>query len=568
MAFDGIVTKKVVDELSLISGYKIDKIYQPDKNTIILGLYGNFSNLALLACISSNNYRIHLTKHSIKNPESAPNFCMFLRKHILGYKIKSLYSKSLERIVYIELENNENPNKPIYKTLIIELMGKHSNIILVDSSGIILDALRHTSTEDNSQRDIYPTCRYIFPLNTKCNFLDVNDFDDFYKKLSISEDIDIIQKVVNSFNGISFSNLKSMLNSTSDSENTSYMSSKLFAHKIYDKINGILNSNYLCIKYSDNDYYLNYADNSIPLCLNYSLDDFYFDRETKELFKNYRNTLLNLIFSTLKKYEKRLFNIDTKLNECKDMDKFKLYGELITANLYQLPKYNISEASIENYYDNNTLITIPLDKKISPQQNAKRYYKKYNKLKNALVVVQSQKEDTLNEINYIESIIYELENCNDLNDVQQIYDEISENPIFKTSITKKAYNKHSKKSKRMTSNKFASFNPLKYSFDGYTIYVGRNNKENDYLTNKFANKSDLWFHTKDIHGSHVILKTDTHTSVPENIIFEAAKLAALHSKAKNSSNVPVDYCEIKYVKKVSGNRPGLVIYRNNKTIYV
>ncbi len=570
MAFDGIVAKKVIDELSILKNYKIDKIYQPDKNTIILGLYGNFTNVALLACISSNNYRVHLTTHTIKNPNIAPNFCMLLRKHILGYKIKKIYTKSLERIIYIDLANEENPEKPIFKTLIIELMGKHSNIVLVDSNNTIIDGIRHTSTEENAQRDIYPTARYYSPKVSKKNLLEISNFDDFFKSLFISDESDIIQSIANTFNGISYSNLKFIANNINT--NSSYSSSKLFTHKVYDEIVKIINSNRICanIEPSKKDYYVSVSTSAEPFVLNFSLDDFYYSKESNELFTNYRNTLLNIILSTLKKYEKRLNNIDDKLSECADMDKYKLYGELITANLYKIPSYNVSSISLENYYDNNNLIEISLNKRYSPQHNAKNFYKKYNKLKKALEIVTKQKEETLSEIEYIESIVYELDNCSNIEDVQVVYDEISENEIFKNSLnTKNTYKKnYSKKPKKLTSNKFVAYNPLKYVVDKYTIYVGRNNKENDYLTNKFASKNDLWFHTKDIHGSHVILKTLPGETVPENIIYEAAKLASQHSKAKSSSNVPVDYCLVQFVKKIPGNKPGLVIYRNNKTIYV
>ena len=249
------------------------------------------------------------------------------------------------------------------------------------------------------------------------------------------------------------------------------------------------------------------------------------------------------------------------------MDKYKLYGELITANLYKMPNYNIPSIQLENYYDNNNLVKIPLDKKYSPQYNANKYYKKYSKLKNALEIVSIQKKETIEEIKYIESIVYELDNCKTIEDVQEIYDEISEIEIFKSN-KKISKNKKSSKPKKMTKNKFVSFNPLKYNIEGYTIYVGRNNKENDYLTNKFASKNDLWFHTKEIHGSHVILKTNPNETIPKKIIYEAAKLAAIHSKAKGSSNIPIDYCLVQYVKKLPGNKPGLVIYKNNKTIYI
>ena len=574
MAFDGIVAKKVIDELQYLIDYKVDKIYQPDKNTIILGLYGNFSNVSILACISSNNYRIHLTKHLIKNPTIAPNFCMLLRKYILGYKLKNIYTKSLERIIFLELENSENPNKPIKKTLVVELMGKHSNIILLDANNIIIDALRHTSVEENAQRDIYPTARYYEPKSDKINLFEIDNFEKFFSLLNLDESSNIENTIVNTFNGIGLSNLRALVLEINNKKE--YTSQKHIAHSIYDNIIKILNSKNLYIKTSSikndfpNDYCLTASDEENPFSLNFALDDFYYSKENNELFKNFRNTLLNIILSTLKKYEKRLQNIDSKLEECKKMDQYKLYGELITANLYKIPNYNTDSISVEDYYNNNKLIIIPLDKKFSPQYNAKRYYKKYSKLKNALEIVSNQKIETINEINYIESTVYELETCKDISEVQEIYDEISENEIFKNAFSnnKLSKKKNSKKPQKMTTNKYVSFNPLKYIIDGYTIYVGRNNKENDYLTNKFANKNDIWFHTKEIHGSHVILKTNPNESIPDSIIYEAAKLAAIHSKAKDSSNIPVDYCLVQYVKKVPGNKPGLVIYRNNKTIYI
>ena len=252
------------------------------------------------------------------------------------------------------------------------------------------------------------------------------------------------------------------------------------------------------------------------------------------------------------------------------MDKYRLYGELITSNLYRIPNKNVEEIELENYYDNNSKITIKLDKRFSPSINAKIFFKKYSKLKNALIIVSEQKTETLKELDYIESVIYELENSSSIEDIEAIYEEISENNIFSDKLkkpSKKASSKN-KKGKPMTKNKLTSFNPLKYLIDGYTILVGRNNKENDYLTCKFANKNDIWFHTKDIHGSHVILKTNPNEIVPDNVLLETAKLAAKHSKAKNSSHVPVDFCKVAFVKKPSGSKPGFVIYSNNKTLYV
>ncbi len=528
MAFDCIVTKKVTDELKNLKGYKISKINQPDKNTIVLGIYGNSINVAMLACISANNYRIHLTTHQPKNPLTALNFCMLLRKHILGYKIEDIYSEDFERIVYIKLKNDDNPDKPIYKTLVVELMGKHSNIILLNEQGIIIDSIRHTSIEENSQRDIYPTARYIKPKSS--NYLDY------------------------------------ILNQNPD----------IPKEKLEEKISDIMNAKNIGIKITkykneiprDFELDFNYDKQKYDIFpLDFSLDDFYYIKENSEIFINYRNSILQLILATLKKYEKRLENIDDKLKQCDDMDKYRLYGELITANLYQITSKNADFVELQNYYDNNKIIKINLDKRYSPSVNAKRFFKKYNKLKNALEIVNEQKKDTINEINYIESIVFELENCKTIEDVQEIYNEISETDIFKLKKKEKKTTKKTK-IKKMTTNKFAKFNPKKVVIDGYTIFIGRNNVENDYLTNKFAKKSDIWFHTKDIHGSHVILKTNPGEIVPDNILYQAAKLAAIHSKANGSSNIPVDYCEVRFVKKIPGNHPGLVIYSNNKTLYV
>ena len=586
MAFDGIVTKSITKELKNIIGYKIDKVYEPDKNTVTLGLYGKSSNLLLLMCISSNNCRISLTSHPQKNPSTAPNFCMLLRKYLIGLKIKNIYTIDLERIVFIDLENNENPNKPICRKLIIELMGKHSNIILTDSNNIIIDSMRHTSTLENSNRDIYPTARYIFPESTKYSFLELNTFDDFYNAIEPKlieyiaenslniENLNVsnfmIDKIIfNTFNGISLSFIQNILKELNIKE-----ISKNNLELIYNKINEILSSSFLDIFLAENqkDYYLytSNIENESQFNLNYKIDDFYFEKETSELFKNYRNSILHLILATLKKYEKRLENIDNKLSECNNMDKFRLYGELITSNLYRIPNRNVNSIEVENYYDNNSPITIPLDQKYLPSYNAKRYFKKYNKLKNALAIVNVQKDETIRDIDYIESVIYELDNAKSIDDLEAIYDEISENSLFSDKLKVKSSSKKSsnKKAKPMTKNKLTSFNPLKYVIDGYTVLIGRNNKENDYLTCKFANKNDIWFHTKDIHGSHVILKTNPNEIVPDDVLFEVAKLAAKHSKAKNSSHVPVDFCKVSFVKKPSGSKPGYVIYSNNKTLYV
>lgn len=573
MAFDGIVTKAITQEISELSGARIDKVFQPNKNEIILGLYLDKKNYALDICIEAQNCRINLTTNTKQNPQVAPNFCMLLRKNLIGLKLKNIITFDLERLIIIEFEGFDEIDDIISKKLVIELMGKHSNIILVDESNIIIDSLRHIKETDENYRDILPHTKYIFPTSNKENFLDLKNFQDFKKHLNTTSIEELPTQISNTFNGISKNFICAIIKKFKIKElNNSNL------EKIFNYTKEILNNigtNNLSFEKIENekrivkDYFLTPTKSDIPFSLNFFIDDFYYKKETNETFKNYRNTLLKLILDTLKKYNKRLYNINEKLHECDNMNKYRIYGELITANLYKIPNKNIDQIELENYYDNNNKILIKLDKRFSPSINAKRFFKKYSKLKNALEIVSKQKQDTIKELNYIESIVYELENCSSIDEITTIFEEISESDIFKEKTETNNPKKTKIKKSKLTKNKSVSFNPIKYTIDGYTILVGRNNKENDYLTLKYANKNDIWFHTKDFHGSHTILKIENNLPYPNNdILIKAAQIAATHSKAKNSSNVPVDYCEVKFVKKPSGSKPGMVIYTNNKTLIV
>lgn len=574
MAFDGIVTKAIVTELSELNGARIDKVFQPNKNEIILGLYLNKKNYALDICIDAQNCRINLTTNSKPNPQVAPNFCMLLRKNLIGLKLKNIITFDLERFISLEFEGFDELDDIISKKLIIELMGKHSNIILLDDENIIIDSLRHIKEIDETYRDILPHTKYTLPTSNKNSFLELKDFEDFKIHLDISDINSLSTQISNTFNGISKGFINSIIKKL-EIKNLNDSNLEL----IYNYIKNIIinigtnNLSFETVKNQEGiikDYFLIPSKSKTSFELNFFVDDFYYNKETTETFRNYRNTLLKLILDTLKKYNKRLYNINEKLQECDDMEKYRIYGELITANLYRIPNKNLEEIKLENYYDNNNTILIKLDKRYSPSINAKRFFKKYSKLKNALAIVSEQKKDTLKELDYIESIVYELESSSSIDELTSIFDEISENDIFKEKTFKVNNTKKSKiKKSKLTKNKEVSFNPIKYSVDGYTVLIGRNNKENDYLTLKYASKNDIWFHTKDFHGSHTILKISNNLPYPnDNILVEVAKIAAQHSKAKNSSNVPVDYCEVKYVKKPSGSRPGMVIYTNNKTLNV
>lgn len=647
MAFDGITLNAVVNELQILKGAKVNSINQPDKNSIVISVY-NGNNFAINIDTSANNYRIHLTTHSRKNPLNALNFCMCLRKQLNRAKIDSIYMKDLERICYIKFSTYNEMNDLVNKTLIIELMGKYSNIILVNENFKIIDALKkfdnfdvlnHSENFDSlkkeksndglieKSRGIMPGREYIEPVDEKYNFKKTseNEFTEIIEKSSyktLESAIPnlftgisklFVQNIINTLeltNTISRKSLKNIyeyINQIIDCSNSSNLkliinknnysvgieerkNDKDSATEFNEKENNDLTINKDNNKDNNKDDYLSEEDENI-FKINFELDDFYNNKIEKELFTNYRNGLLKILENTLDKLTKKLYNINEKVELCKKKDDYKIYGELLLANIYRLKNVNtiqnenasqiksentsenISqikeknektlEVQVENYYDNNKKINIPINPKISISKNAENYFKKYDKMKRTLDVVNKQKEQTNKELNYLSTIIDELDTCTTINDINEVYEEVSENILFNEVSNHKKY-KSGKVKKEDTQ---MLLNYLKFKVDDYDVLVGKNNKQNDYITLHVANDTDYWFHTKDIHGSHLILRCNGVTPKLETIK-KCAEIAAYHSKAKFSSHVPVDYTQIKNVKKPKGAVPGYVIYKNNKTIYV
>lgn len=590
MAFDGTVTRAIATELEQLVGAKIDQIYEPNKNTLLLGLYHQGSRYSLTICCDAQNYRMHLTTHPKINPKVAPNFCMVLRKYLLGFHLVNFITDELERIITIELEGFDEIDDLIRLKLIIELMGKHCNILLVDEENNIIDSLRHIheKEQEKSSRNIYPHQKYHYPISPKKNFLSIENTKQFEEELMKSTTASLTpetsrnkipftelpKRIGNTFTGISQSLIQSLLNYHSITENDPLVLPKLYSalSKLVEQIDThqIKFETIYNAEGKATDYFLvpQHEFASSPFSLNFFLDDYYYQKESSEELKNARNSILKLMLSMLKKYQKRLVNMNEKLQECEHMDQFRIYGELLTAHLYQWKQEKYESVQVTNYYEQNKQLTIPLDKRYTPSENAKRYFKKYHKLKNTLAIVTKQKEETLKELSYLESIVYELENCQTLEEISSIFEEISENVIFEEKVKQLSKQKSKIKKSKLTKNKTVSYHPIKYTIDGYSILVGRNNRENDWLTLKYAQKTDLWFHTQEIHGSHVILKLPEKANITPNLLTQVAEIAAYHSKGKNSSNVPVDYCEVRYVKKPSGAKPGMVIYTHQQTLSV
>lgn len=590
MAFDGIVTKSIIAELNscLING-KINKIFEPNKNEILLGIYSAGKNYALNISIDSVNYRINLTTNSKPNPQNVLNFCMVLRKHLTGGTIKKIYSNGLERIIFIDIDCYNELNDLITKTLVVELMGKHSNVILLNSDYIVIDSLRHLNKFDNSNRDVFPGSKYINIVSDKLDFDNIKTFDEFYRTLDLKNDATFSLSAILSkkYNGFGKNNILHLLESLNIMDNST---STTDLKSVYSYLKLMLNNivaleNISIAEYNANkkDYFI-YIDESQKenLSINFFIDDFYYEKELAEQFKSYRDNVLKLVLNHVGKIKDRIQSIDNKIKECNKMDLYRLYGELITSNLYRIPDYPQEEVTLENYYDNNVPITIPLDNKINPSKNAKNFFKKYRKLQNTIAIVSKQKELAEAELTYLDSIVYEISEAKDVSDIDSIYSEICDNLIYDknaNTVNNHIYNLNgSSKTNKKQNKESSSLMPTKYEVNGYTVFVGKNNKQNDYLTCRLAQNSDIWFHTKDIHGSHVVLKLDENSSnskfdigkstVPDSVLYKCASLAAYYSKAKMSQNVPVDYTYIKYVKKPNGSKPGMVIYTNNKTLYV
>ena len=562
MAFDGIVLKNITNELKELINGKINKIQQSSKDNLTLSIY-NQKSYNLYIDISANNYRVNLTTHSEKNLQTPSNFCMVLRKYITSAKITNIYSLGLERILYIEFETYNEMNDLIKRYLVCELMGKYSNILLLNEHFNIIDALKKFDGNDIS-RDIMPGRHYNLPNDIKNDFTKTNEAE-FIKIINNSEFKTLETAIPSLFTGISKLYIQSLINELKLSNTISDKSLKEIYKAISDSITNGKGINF------KNNYTIVPTTNSNNLELNNFLDKFYYNKNKIEDFNNYKSILLKIINNTLDKITSKLLNIDEKIKSTANMDELKLYGELILANIYQFNEkeleYNkISKLKVVNYYTNEN-VEIEIDFTKSLSKNADNYFKKYNKAKNTLKVCKIQQEETNKELDYLQSLLYQLDNSTTITDLDDIYDEINEQILFTDSALKKI-KKHQNPNQKPKKAELPSLtNYIKTTVDDYQVLIGKNNKQNDYLTKTVANESDIWMHTKDIHGSHVILRTNGQT--PKiSTIEKVASLAAYYSKARFSSHVPVDYTQIKYVKKPNGSVPGYVIYTNNKTIYV
>lgn len=577
MALDGLVIAALTYELKdkLCSG-RIDKVYQPEPDEIILTIRSGGQNHKVLLSADSSYPKIHFTNSNKENPSAPPNFCMVLRKHLLGGRIVDVVQPQFERIIKLVIESLDELNVLKNKELIIEMMGKHSNVILIDSeSQKIIDSIKRVSLDISRLRQVLPGLQYAMPPSQeKVNPMDITSEDQFLSIINEKDkNISIFKTLYFSFTGISPLISREICYMSSIDENIILSNlDKESMSKIYKAFNFIINKINInsfdptlyydeqAAKYIDFSsihlthlecYQNKYLDSTSQL-----IEAFYSGRDLKERMKQRTIDLHKTISIKLDRLYNKMNNLNKDYKKALDGERYKLYGDLITANIYQIDNGK-NEVELVNFYDEEySTLTIALDKRLTPIQNAQRYFKMYSKSKTALLEVNHQLDITKNEVNYLEQIIVSIDQCTHLSDIDEVRRELEDTGFIKRKINKKG----------ASSNKHKKTNYLKYiSSEGLEILVGKNNIQNDEITFKISTKEDLWFHIKDMPGSHVILKGDTPGEVS---IFEAATLAAYYSKGKNSTKLPVDYTQRKNVKKQSGAKPGMVIYDHYSTILV
>lgn len=555
MPFDGVVIRAVTFELQqqLIGG-RITKIYQPTETDLQLMIRHQGKNHLLLISAHPNYARFHLTEERLTNPKTPPMFCMHLRKYLLGGFIEMIKQDKLERIVTFTIRARDEIGDETRKHLILELMGRHSNILLVDEKkSYILDCIKHVSPMQNRYRALLPGQPYIKPpAQNKLNPLTI-DQEQFIQQLDFNSG-KLDRQIVNAFMGISPFLAKEIVRRAHLGDLETYKNefiqfqSQIKCHE-YDR----------AIYHFENreDFHVypitaNALEKQTFTNTQMMLDHFFIGKAKRDRIKQQANDLLRLIKNELNK-SKRKLNVHQKtIKQAKKADKYQHYGELLTAHLHLVNKGDTKVTVIDYYDPKQRLIDIPLQADLTPSENAQRYFTRYRKLKASEAIVKKEIKKTKDEITYLQQILQQIEVARE-EDLEDIREELRREGYLRKQKQVKRPQKSRSKPERFIAS------------DGTPIYVGKNNRQNEYLTHRFAHRNDIWLHTKDIPGSHVILRTNNPS---EQTLLEAAQLAAYYSQAKHSASVPVDYTFVKHVKKPKGAKPGFVIYSEEKTLFV
>lgn len=566
MAFDGIVISNLTYELNTnLVGGRISKISMPEDNELIFTIKNNAKTYRLLVSASASLPLVYLTDVNKPAPKVAPAFLMLLRKYIGTAKINNIFQMGLERILCFELEHLNELGDLSHKRMYIEIMGKHSNIIFTDENNKIIDSIKRISANMSSLREVLPGREYFLPEELKKKDLLSTGLEEFIEILK-SKEYPLVKSVYINFAGISpliaeEIILRASLLSQAPSTSLSELEYTHLFHTIQNLLEDINAHNFTpniiykgeeAIEFSSINLYSyegkEYKRESFD-SVSKMLYDFYSSREAFVLNRQKSSDLRRIVNTALERASKKYDLQEKQLQDADKKDIYRVYGDLLNTYGYSL-KGGESSFTTENFYDDNKEITIPLDKNKSAKENAKKYYDKYAKLSRTTKALSEEILKTKNDIEHLQSIQTALEVSSDDESLSQIRQELVDFGYIK---------KHSSAKKQ----KIAS-HPYHYiSSDGYDIYVGKNNYQNEELTFKVATGNDWWFHAKGIPGSHVILKSNNEEELPDRAYEEAAALAAFYSKAKDADKVEVDYIQKKNIKKVAGAAPGFVIYHSN-----
>ena len=570
MALDGIFLGLVREELEVLIDGRVDKLYQPSREELVFGIRTRDGAYRLLINSAAGTARVHLTRESIENPKTPPMFCMLMRKRLGSGKLIGIRQDGCERILYFDFEASNELGDTVKLTLAAEIMGRRSNIILIDGDGKIVDSIKRVTPEMSAVRPVLPGMSYTLPPRSDRLSLEELDTEALKERLKAFERKRAANALVQIIEGISpvFADEAVMLAAGDDKAVCELSENELERLCTWLREQGErLKKRELCYTilrtqegqfkdfcFADITHYgslmqVSRAESACEL-----LDVFYSQRDRFERIRQKAQDLFRLLTGLSERTARRTANQRQELSECADRENLKIRGDLVMTNLYTIEKGQTSVVCSNYFSEDGGEICIELDPRLTPTQNAQKYYKEYRKADTAEKKLHELIAQGEEEQKYIDSVLDTLTRAETESDINQLREELSEQGYIR------------KKGGKARADK--SLPPMKYlSSDGYTILVGRHNRQNDKLTLKDSAKHDIWLHTHDITGSHTVIVTNGETP-PDTTILEAARLAAYHSKGRQSAQVPVDYTLIRYVKKPAGAKPGMVIFTNQHTVYV
>ena len=583
MPFDGIVAHAVAEDLNrLLVGGRIGKIQQPNRETVYAQVRAGGENHRLLLSCAGHEARVQLTRSDERDfPATPPMFCMLLRKHLSGGILRRIYCPERERVVILEVETEDELGDRSLKKLVVEVMGRHSNLILLNRDDVILDAARHVDAEISRVREVLPARHYEAPPAQDKRDPLAPDTAVLVAAQLATTDKKLSSALLESIRGFSPILCREVCHLAQVDEDRSTASLRPEERERVAQVLGALRQRILAQDFSPctiTDPQTGRATDfhALPLSaagaptlhasLGDAMDAFFGARDRRARLANRRAELAKTVNNNLSKVQKRLTQQLATLSENKDFDRMRHFGELLTGNIHALQEGMETADVVDWLSETGATVRIPLDPNLSPQRNAQRYFRRYQKAKSACRYAESQLAGLRAEADYLESLLFSIENAVSPADFDEIREEMRSQGYLKAPVRKPGKGGRPKPAAKGGNPPPAE--PLEImSQDGFPILIGRNNRQNDRLTLKLARAEDLWFHIKHFSGSHVVVRT-AGNPVPPSTIEEAAAYAAWYSKARNSTKAEVDYTAIRHVKKPSGGKPGMVIYVQYQTVVI